>query len=296
VSWIPEVSRLVVYTNFGKRVLEECVTALRAEGAPFPVPDIAVIPHGTATDRFYPHPSGDIGMSPTGRRAIARQALFPVGNLADDAFIVLNACHNQPRKRIDLTVEGFALFARNKPNNVHLYLHMGMKEVGWNVVALAKEAGIENRLLVTAPSRSHPWVSDDRLNLIYNACDVGINTASAEGWGLVSFEHAATEAAQVVPRHGACEELWADAAVMVEPTRRERAGLFLGASIVSPEGVANGLEILYQDRAYLCAMSQAAYANATKAMYRWENIAKVWKDLLDQALHSKRPLVGRGNR
>jgi len=49
---------------------------------------------------------------------------------------------------------------------------------------------------------------DDReLNLLYNACDVGLNTASSEGWGMVSFEHAATGAAQIVPRSWVCGEV-----------------------------------------------------------------------------------------
>jgi len=30
---------------------------------------------------------------------------------------------------------------------------------------------------------------DNELNIVYNACDIGINTSVREGWGLVSFEH-----------------------------------------------------------------------------------------------------------
>ena len=50
--------------------------------------------------------------------------------------------------------------------------------------------------------------SNDDLNRLYGACDVGVNTSCGEGWGLVSFEHALTGAAQVVPRNSVCEELW----------------------------------------------------------------------------------------
>jgi D-inositol-3-phosphate glycosyltransferase len=42
-------------------------------------------------------------------------------------------------------------------------------------------------------------VDDRQLNLLRNACDVGINTSMGEGWGLAGFEHGATGAAQIVP-------------------------------------------------------------------------------------------------
>ena len=87
---------------------------------------------------------------------------------------------------------------------------MGVEDCGWNIVLLAKRHGIEDRLILTAHMPFLPVVSNRVLNCIYNACDVGINTSIGEGWGLVSFEHAATGAGQIVPRHSACEELWRD--------------------------------------------------------------------------------------
>ena len=41
----------------------------------------------------------------------------------ENAFIVLNASRFDQRKRIDLTVEGFARFAAGKPANVRPRLH-----------------------------------------------------------------------------------------------------------------------------------------------------------------------------
>jgi D-inositol-3-phosphate glycosyltransferase len=51
---------------------------------------------------------------------------------------VLNANRNQPRKRIDITLRGFALFAVDKPETVQLYLHMGSEDMGWNALQLAR--------------------------------------------------------------------------------------------------------------------------------------------------------------
>lgn len=284
LSWLREVTTLVLYNAFGRSVIQACVEALGRADPSFRAPPIKVIPHGTSTDLFYPYPDGDSGRPVSHRQRLARRALSREIPVSEEAFVVLNASRNQIRKRIDLTVQGFALFARDKPPEVYLYLHMGAREIGWDVRALARAAGIEGRLLLTTHRPNHPSVPGPRLNLIYNACDVGINTACAEGWGLVSFEHAATGAAQIVPRHGACEELWSGAALMIEPESTQPLGRFLEARVVSPEGVAHALEILYRDPAYRSEMAMAAYRRATHPAYRWENIAEQWIALFDELM------------
>ena len=91
-----------------------------------------------------------------------------------------------------------------------------------------------------------PVVSDAALNRIYNACEVGLNTSAGEGWGLVAFEHGATRAAQVVPRHSACEELWEGAASLLPTTPLESSAeqCYTG-SVTSAESVAEALERRY---------------------------------------------------
>ncbi|HYH84552.1 MAG TPA: glycosyltransferase, partial [Pyrinomonadaceae bacterium] len=127
--------------------------------------------------------------------------------------------------------------------------------------------------------------SAQQLNRVYNACDVGINTSSAEGWGLPSFEHAATRAAQIVPRHSACAELWEGAALMLEPTLKIiNEKILTEGWLVSPESVAEALERLYADRKLLGEMSERAYRTATRAEYRWENISARWDALFRQVL------------
>ena len=82
-------------------------------------------------------------------------------------------------------------------------------------------------------------LSDADLNRLYNACDVGINTSMGEGWGLVSCEHGAAGAAQIVPDHTGCAELWRGRGELIPPARSyvpEFSPLEMGE--VSPEGVA----------------------------------------------------------
>jgi D-inositol-3-phosphate glycosyltransferase len=275
------VRRCVAYTEFGRAQIESAVRGQKGKDPSFDFPAVEVIPHGVDADTFRPLDAPE-GVTP---RLHARRLLFPGMDDPGGRFIILNANRNQPRKRIDTTVRGFALFARDKPANVHLFLHMGVEDVGWNVVRLARRYGVEDRVLMSSLNKTIQGVSQQQLNLVYNACDVGLNTSSAEGWGLPSFEHAATRAAQVVPRHSACAELWEGAGLLVEPALSVLFEKILTEGwLVTPEGVAEALERLYSDRVLLAEMSERAYRNATRAEYRWENIAARWDALFREVL------------
>jgi D-inositol-3-phosphate glycosyltransferase len=276
------VTRFVVYTEFGKQQVENAVQKQRENDPAFNFPDVEIIPHGVDSETFYPFQQDSEGVP---GRLSARRLLFPDATDLHERFIVLNANRNQPRKRIDTTIRGFALFARDKPATVKLFLHMGVEDVGWNVILLARRYGIEDRVLMSSLAKTIQAVSTAQLNRIYNACDVGINTSSAEGWGLPSFEHAATRAAQIVPRHSACAELWSDAAVMLDPAFRViNEAVLTDAWLVAPEGVAAALEKLYGDREFLAEMSEKAFQRATRTEYQWGNISERWNALFQQVL------------
>ena len=284
------VERFVVYTEFAKREIEAALAGLRQRRPDFAFPIIEVIAHGVDSVLFHPLYAEDVGEFTSEGRRRAIQSIFGDDPEMQDAFIVLNANRNQPRKRIDLTIKGFAQFAAGKPADVKLHLHMGVEDAGWNVVHLARRYGIDERIILTTNGDNLPSVPIEQLNTIYNAASVGINTSIGEGWGLVSFEHAATGAAQIVPRHSACEELWQGAALMVEPVMSlTTEGMLTEGHYVSSEGVAAALQRLYDDRALLSAMSQAAYRNATRPEYRWSVIAGQWHRLFQDVLHDEVP-------
>jgi D-inositol-3-phosphate glycosyltransferase len=225
--------RVVAYTGFGRAVLERALAT--------PVED--VIPHGVDTTRFR-----------------------PLGRRDDERFVVLNANRNLHRKRVELTLEGFARFARDRPR-ARLRLHMGARDAGCDVRALAAELGIGDRVDLTPAEGRRPHVDDEELNRIYNAAHVGINTCAAEGFGLVAFEHAATGAPQIVPDHSACGELWRD------------HGLLLPAD-PTPDDVAAGLARVHDDTALRAALGHAALAHARDPRYAWPRIAERWRDVL----------------
>ena len=159
---------------------------------------IAVVPHGVTPGQFFPIDKKE-----------ARKKL----NIKDDIFVVFNGNRNQFRKRIDITIAAFAKFAKDKPDT-QLYLHMGKKDQGWDIMHLfdremkRNKLDPNNRIILTADVDGPPSVELEMLNTIYNAADVGVNTCKGEGWGLVSFEQAACAVAQVVPGHTSCKEIF----------------------------------------------------------------------------------------
>jgi D-inositol-3-phosphate glycosyltransferase len=114
-AWIEPllpVDRFVVYTHFGQREVRAACATLAEEGMASRFRTVDIIPHGIDTAIFHPIDRLD-----------ARAQLFPDRPELWDAFLVLNANRPVPRKRIDLTIESFGLFAREAPPEVKLYLH-----------------------------------------------------------------------------------------------------------------------------------------------------------------------------
>ncbi|MBL8311902.1 MAG: glycosyltransferase [Burkholderiales bacterium] len=290
------VARYVMYNEFGRGVIGAAMADIRTRRPDFHFPALDVIAHGVDCDRFFPLVSDDQSPSRSGsvtttpnadaaRRLKARCLLGIDAPETRDGFIVLNANRNMPRKRIDLTMQGFALFARGKPANVKLYLHMATEDSGWNVLLLAKRYGIYDRLIMTRADNVRPTFDDATMNLLYNACDVGLTTSTGEGWGMVAFEHGATRAAQVMPRHTSLAELWNGVAEFIEPVGRMTwPGNLTEGHVVSAEGVAAALQRVYENPDLRDDLAQRAYANAHRPEFAWDSVALQWRRLFDDML------------
>lgn len=241
--------------NCAHRILKHGVEAAR----------LGVLPHGVDTGKFAPMD-----------RDAARDAL----GLPKDKFIVLNANRNQPRKRIDLTIQAFAKFAANKPDTM-LYLHMGAKDMGWDIVPLfdreMKKNGVESskRLALTSENINYMDAPpDDMLNLIYNSCDVGINTADGEGWGLIPFEHASCRKPQIVPNHTACADIWEEAALLTDiATWITDKDLGVERGLINVDHAVEQLNELYHNKEIYDEVADACFAVTQRPEYRWEHVA-----------------------
>lgn len=253
------VSCFVTYTEFGKNIIKKHI----------PDKDIKVIPHGNDNKTFYQIYEN---------REQAKYEYFSKFTHLLDSWIVLNANRNQPRKRLDLSLEGFGLFAENKPENVYYYHHAGLKDMGWDIIKLSKRYGIHDRLITTNNEVNTQKVPIEQLNLIYNATDVGLNTSMGEGWGLISSEHAATGAPQIVPDHSACTELFEDCGLLIPVTTKftYENTLTIGR-VVTPEDVAEQLNILYEDKQLYNMLAKAGQEKFTSENYNWKLVSEMFQ-------------------
>lgn len=268
---LERADRVVVYTEFARKEFEGAFDRLRKKRGGGEFPAVDVIPHGVDRNRFHPFPQ--LLQTSFAARADAKRKVFAGLEDPENSFIVLNASRPDKRKRIDLTIAGFARFAAGKPANVRLCLHHAiMGEQEDHIRSLIAQPGLKGRVYLNPLAGG--VVGDRELNLLYNACDVGINTSMGEGWGLVSFEHGAAGAAQIVPDHSACAEIWSGRAEMIQPARRyipEFSVLEMGE--VSAEGVAQALGNLYDNPQRRQQLAQAAYQAALNPDYAWDAIA-----------------------
>jgi D-inositol-3-phosphate glycosyltransferase len=268
-DWYSEfdiVSRGVVYSEFGKKVASFAKLDF----------DFEIIPHGVDTGTFF-----RMGTD----RKLLKEKFFSKMQRKEiliDSFIVLNANRNQPRKRIDITIEAFAMFAKNKPDNVHLYLHMGILDAHIDLYKFIKWHGLEERFLITSREYGVQHVVDSKLNWIYNVCDVGVNTSLGEGWGLVNIEHAVTGAPQVVPANSVQPEIYGDCGLLTPTITKLTTEFGTIGYLVRAEDVAENLEKLYTDKILYQSLAEKSVKKFSGIEYSWEEIAKKWDKLFTE--------------
>ena len=203
------VTKAVTYTEFAIETVYEALNGFVSPIQRQEVRDkLSIISHGVDTSKFFKIQD----------KNLVREKLFGSDKF-NGSIIFLNANRNQPRKRLDITMRAFAQFCNHAEENgdmydYKLYMHSAIVDSHINTYELGKRLGILDKLIFSTPIENptmRPNATDEEMNLIYNACDIGINTSIGEGYGLCSVEHAMTGAPQIVPCHSACEELFTEA-------------------------------------------------------------------------------------
>lgn len=273
---------LVLYTEWAREQVRNAMLKLADESD---LPRLEVVAHGVETETFYQLED----------KAGVRQEVFP--GMEEDAFVILNASRPCIRKRVDITLRAFAAFAHGKPANVKLCLHQAIREDQSNhLLDMIDQLGIKERVVINPFSgrRDGEVLTDGDLNKLYNACDVGVNSSMGEGWGLVSFEHAATGAAQIVPDHTACGPLWRNAGVLVDVEESDVGQI---SPFVMSQPRVNALqaafEQLYSDEQKRTEIAQSCHHLANESKYSWHSIAQEWQRVFTETCQSaSEPALG----
>lgn len=132
-------------------------------------------------------------------------------------FVILNNNRNSYRKAHDIGISAFLelLQKTNFNRNIKYFIHCDLlSDYGYDIRKLIQTQCIKykinpdlvmnNHILTTPYSR----IEDEKMNVLYNACDVGINTCVGEGFGLCNLEHVALGKPQIVSRVGGLKDIF----------------------------------------------------------------------------------------
>lgn len=232
-------------------------------------------PHGFDYNLYYPIP-----------QTIARLYY----NYNDDDFIILNLNRNQPRKRWDISIIAWANFlvmCYNKFKKIsNLKLVVGTQINGyWDLMEVFKneirfteipwEEAKDTIVKIDNPQQ----LSDRDINILYNSCDIGLNTADGEGFGLCTFEGLGVGKPQVASYLGGMIEFLSDDySFKIEPKSyiyldHKSVGIGGKAELISPHECAEIFFKYYMDRNLLKKHGE----NARKHIlthYRWETLVE----------------------
>jgi glycosyltransferase involved in cell wall biosynthesis len=276
----------ILYTEAARKDAEALGAASLLSDPTYRPPVFHVVGHGVDCTSFIPLPNARHGEY---KKGILRQ-LFPEDwRRLDECFIVLNANRPYWRKRLDLTIDGFAEFAKLRPN-ARLVLHTGVRTEAMDSELCGRIGAldIEEKVVFSPRCRDGAPLCIERLNKLYNLCDVGLNTAMGEGWGLASFEHASAGAAQIVPAHPSILENWTDSAwplacedILLVPFEATEM------APTTPREISGALTEMYEKPDLRTALADAGRARAREERFKWDTVERKFLRILQDAFPSR---------
>ena len=260
--------RAIAYTNFGRKHLLLGGYTGRCD----------VVPHGVNPELYYPM-----------EKAEAIDKLTLKAKVKGDSFIIGSVARNQPRKRLDLTIQAWAKWwiTNGQPRNAYLYMHTTMQDIGWNVLQLATYYGINEQFIVTNPKMTlQNCLLEENMRLVYGAFDVQLHTSLGEGWGLTAHEGMACRRAQIMPKYAALGE-WADGAARFVPVTSYEVthnGINTIGGVIDFNGTVEAIDELYKNPEERERLAALALARATEPQFNWATIADQFHAILSETV------------
>lgn len=245
---------------------------------------LAALYHGLNETTFYPS------------NTIEARKSF---GISDDDFVILNTNNNSYRKAHDISIRAFLQFLKINDNSPHIKLFINCvlnTKPGYDIMTLIEvecmRLNMSFHTIVTTNiiiSKNIGKMSDSDLNMLYNACDIGINTAVGEGFGLCNLEHASVGKPQIVTATGALVDIFtSEQSMLVKPI----ATLYVPNHMDCHGGIMD----ICRSEDFADAMNNY-YHNTTKrlsdgkniathirGLYSWENILTQFKIQFDNVI------------
>ncbi len=267
---IQPVDYLVAYSEFGKQE-----TLKRIDR-----PDIRVIPHGVNSAEYFPIAKEEI-------EAFKKQYFGPYA----DHFIITNVNRNQQRKDIPRTIAAFKEFRKIVPESI-LYLHMAIKDQGWDLQEVCNNLDLDISKDVIFPRNFGPNQGYPRhiLNMLYNCSDVIVSTTLGEGFGLAWMEAMAAKVPVIMPNNTMLPEfITEDTGYLVKSGNNPSLWTVIqfdnevARPLTDVEDLVDILVQIYHNREEAQRRAENGYKWVTTKMDWQKHIAKHWVKLFDEA-------------
>jgi glycosyltransferase involved in cell wall biosynthesis len=231
---------------------------------------VDVLPHGVDFDNFIDVPQNE---------AKAKLGLKP------DDFLVVNMNRNSPRKNWTVTLSSFLQLVKRQNMNTSIKLFCGCDikhENGYDIIRIIElecmrlKMDVDHIFANNLLFCSRPYgLTEEEINNVYNAADVGMNTTYGEGFGLTTMEHLYFNRPQVVTNVPALKETIGKYAYLVEPKIYKQLGEMnypMGGFVCDcdPTDFTDALEHYYINRD-----DRPNAREDIKERYSWENVYKV---------------------
>ncbi len=260
-----EFDAQVCYSHFAENIIIEANGGKRPD-------NLYQIYHGVDTNTFFP---------------VNQQEVRLKLGLPLDSFIVGMVARNQYRKRFDLVVKAFSVFAKDKPN-AKLYLHTGLEDVGFDIQDLVNAHDISDKLILTEGQRIDKGVPKEMLNYIYNSFDVNVLISLGDGFGLPVAESMATGVAQLVSDHSCLKELvegHGGLTVKNAAWIMNVSGINTFGGVADVDDMVDKLNYLYQNKSQRIAFAEQGYQFITQPKFNWDVIANQFNDVIREIFH-----------
>lgn len=251
------------------------------------LPDAPVIYHGVDTEQFRPAHERPYISSGGMRVASKRDAKEALG-YDPDGFLVVRVDRNSERKNFAGTWKALLPVMR-KHEDIQVHFHCKAQgDMGVELPPLFSRAPDVADRFFTAGYRKNDatkgWSVDD-LAILYNAADLVVSTAWAEGFGLTLAEAIACEVPVIAQDCSSITQVTGPGAVRIQP-----AGL-----ITAPQGqdqwlpdipaFSEAIEELYLDADRRKELGQAGRTHI-KESFSWDVAAKQFDQLINTLIGS----------
>lgn len=244
------------------------------------------IHHGADTDIYKP-------VDDKIRNAFRRDVL----GVDDEDYLILTVARNQPRKSYPemlAAVRHFIDHYETQGRKVRYYCHAPIEDVGWNLKQLVLQNGLSYRELGDRSDgyRQHRVIldsrllvgsgpSDQELNMLYNAADLGLFIYTSEGWALPPHECMAAGTPTIMTDYSAPSDWAKGRTLFVKPTLLIPEPITnLRKAYHNPEDISHAINRMYKNVGGIVPrLEEAGLAFAHENS--WSLIQQQWLDYLD---------------